>query len=112
MSKLCVGHFGHAFRNRVSPNRTGRDAGKSGEVLKVIPKETRAVVRGVNMVKRHQRQTAQQEGGIISKEAWIDVSNVAFFDAELGRPVKIGFRMVDGKKVRFNKKTGAVLEQA
>jgi|NOAtaT_7_FD_contig_31_1640123_length_899_multi_6_in_0_out_0_2 large subunit ribosomal protein L24 len=90
----------------------GKDAGRVGKVLRVRPEDRHVTVEGVAVVKRHAKPTNGQTGGIISKEAWIDVSNVAFFDAELGRPVKIGFRMVDGKKVRFNKKTGAVLEQA
>ena len=90
---------------------TGRDAGKSGEVLKVIPKETRAVVRGVNMVKRHQRQTAQQEGGIISKEATIHLSNLAIADPKDGKPTRVGFKVLeDGRKVRFAKRSGEVID--
>ncbi|MCZ8102498.1 MAG: 50S ribosomal protein L24 [Burkholderiales bacterium] len=90
---------------------TGRDAGKSGEVLKVIPKETRAVVRGVNMVKRHQRQTAQQEGGIISKEATIHLSNLAVADPKDGKPTRVGFKVLeDGRKVRFAKRSGDLID--
>ena len=90
---------------------TGRDAGKSGEVLKVIPKETRAVVRGVNMVKRHQRQTAQQEGGIISKEATIHLSNLAVADPKDGQPTRVGFKVLeDGRKVRFAKRSGDLID--
>jgi len=90
---------------------TGRDAGKSGEVLKVIPKETRAVVRGVNMVKRHQRQTAQQEGGIISKEATIHLSNLAIADPKDGKPTRVGFKVLeDGRKVRFAKRSGDLID--
>ena len=87
---------------------TGRDAGKSGEVLKVIPKETRAVVRGVNMVKRHQRQTAQQEGGIISKEMPIPFSNVLLICEACGAAARLGARYLDnGAKERYCKKCGA-----
>ena len=90
---------------------TGRDAGKSGEVLKVIPKETRAVVRGVNMVKRHQRQTAQQEGGIISKEDTIHLSNLAVADPKDGKPTRVGFKVLeDGRKVRFAKRSGDLID--
>jgi large subunit ribosomal protein L24 len=90
---------------------TGRDKGKSGEVLKVIPKETRAVVRGVNMVKRHQRQTAQQEGGIISKEATIHLSNLAVADPKDGKPTRVGFKVLeDGRKVRFAKRSGDLID--
>ncbi len=90
---------------------TGRDAGKTGEVLKVIPKETRAVVRGVNMVKRHQRQTAQQEGGIISKEATIHLSNLAIADPKDGKPTRVGFKVLeDGRKVRFAKRSGDLID--
>jgi large subunit ribosomal protein L24 len=86
---------------------TGRDKGRSGEVLQVIPKEDRAVVRGVNMVKRHQRQSAQQEAGIISKEATIHLSNLAFADPRDGKPTRVGFKILeDGRKVRFAKRSG------
>ena len=93
---------------------TGRDKGKSGEVLKVIPKEDRAVVRGVNMVKRHQRQTAQQEGGIISKESTIHLSNLALADPKDGKPTRVGFKFVgegdDRKEVRVAKRSGVEID--
>ncbi|MBN9266145.1 MAG: 50S ribosomal protein L24, partial [Hyphomicrobium sp.] len=80
----------------------GRDKGKHGEVIKVIPKENRALVRGVNMVRRHQKQTAASEGGIISKEATIDLSNLALEDPRDGKPTRVGFKFLeDGRKVRF-----------
>jgi len=86
---------------------TGRDKGKSGEVVQVMPKEERALVRGVNLVRRHQRQTAQQEGGIISKEAPIHLSNLAHEDPKDGKPTKVGFKVLDdGRKVRFAKRSG------
>ncbi len=89
---------------------TGRDKGRSGEVIKVMPKENRALVRGVNMVSRHQRQTAQQEGGIIRKEAPIHLSNVALADPTTGKPTKVGFKtLADGRKVRFAKSSGETI---
>ncbi len=85
---------------------TGRDVGRSGEVIQVMPKEGRALVRGVNLVKKHQKQTQNQEGGIISKEAAIQLSNLAFADAD-GKATRVGFRILeDGRKVRFAKSTG------
>ncbi|WP_293868773.1 50S ribosomal protein L24 [uncultured Alsobacter sp.] len=90
---------------------TGRDAGKSGEVVQVLPKETRAIVRGVNLVKKHQRQTAQQEGGIISKEATIHLSNIAIADPKDGKPTRVGFKVLeDGRKVRFAKRSGDLID--
>jgi large subunit ribosomal protein L24 len=91
---------------------TGRDKGKRGEVISVMPKENRALVRGVNVVRRHQRQSASQEGGIISKEAPIQVSNLAIEDPSDGRPTRVGFRMLeDGRKVRFAKRSGEVIPE-
>ncbi len=81
---------------------TGRDKGRSGEVIEVRPSDARALVRGVNMVKRHQKQTAQQEGGIISKELPIHLSNLAVADPKDGKPTRIGFKVLtDGKRVRI-----------
>jgi large subunit ribosomal protein L24 len=88
---------------------TGKDKGRTGEVLQVLPKEDRAVVRGINMVKRHQRQTQTQEAGIINKEASIHLSNVAIV-AKDGKPTRVGFSVVDGKKVRVAKRTGDVID--
>ena len=85
----------------------GRDKGKSGEVIEVRPKEDRALVRGVNMVRRHQRQSASQEGGIISKEGPIHLSNIALEDPKDGKPTRVGFKILaDGKKVRIAKRSG------
>ena len=90
----------------------GRDKGKQGEVIKVIPKENRALVRGVNMVRRHQRQSATVEGGIISKEATIELSNLALEDPKDGKPTSVGFKfLADGKKVRFAKRSGEVIPE-
>ena len=71
---------------------SGRDKGKSGEVLEVRPAEGRAVVRGVAMIKKHQRQTQNQQGGIISKEGTIDLSNLAIADPKDGKPSRVGFK--------------------
>jgi len=90
---------------------TGRDKGKKGEVFQVMPKDGRALVRGVNVVRKHQRQTAQQEGGIIAKEVPIHVSNLALEDPKDGKPTRVGFkRLDDGRKVRFAKRSGEVIE--
>jgi len=85
----------------------GRDRGKTGEVLQVLPKENRAVVRGVNLVRRHQRQTPNAQGGIITKEMSIHISNISLVDGTSGKPTRVGFRMTDdGRKVRFAKRSG------
>jgi len=90
---------------------TGRDKGKRGEILKMLPKENRAIVQGVNQVRRHQRQTAQQEGGIIVKEAPINLSNLAIEDPKDGSATRVGFRILDdGRKVRFAKGSGEVID--
>jgi len=90
---------------------TGRDKGRTGEVVQVLPKEERAVVRGVNLVKRHQRQTAQQEGGIVSKEASVHLSNIAVADPKDGKPTRVGFKTLDdGRKVRFAKRSGDLID--
>ena len=87
---------------------TGKDKGRTGEVLQVMPKEDRALVRGINMVKRHQRQTQTQEAGIINKEASIHLSNLAIA-AKDGKPTRVRFEDRDGKKVRVAVKSGEVL---
>ncbi|MCB8836847.1 50S ribosomal protein L24 [Aurantimonas sp. VKM B-3413] len=85
----------------------GKDKGRSGEVMKMMPKDDKALVRGVNMVKRHQRQTASQEAGIISKEAPIHLSNLAVADPKDGKATRIGFKILeDGTKVRVAKRSG------
>ncbi|MFO1167056.1 MAG: 50S ribosomal protein L24 [Rhodoblastus sp.] len=90
---------------------TGRDKGRSGEVVRVMPAEERAIVRGVNMVKRHQRQTMQSEGGIISKEASVHLSNLALTDPKDGKPTRVGFKVLeDGRKVRFSKRSGDLID--
>jgi large subunit ribosomal protein L24 len=90
---------------------TGRDKGRTGEVIEVRPVEGRALVRGINMVKRHQKQTAQQEGGIISKEGSIHLSNLAVADPKSGKPTRVGFKvMKDGKRVRVAKRSGVEID--
>ncbi len=90
---------------------TGKDKGRTGEVLAVMPKEDRAVVRGLNMVKRHQRQTQTQEGGIITKEAPIHMSNLALEDPKDGKPTRVGYKFLkDGRKVRFARRSGEVID--
>ena len=90
---------------------TGRDKGRTGEVIEVRPSEDRALVRGVNLVKRHQKQTANQEGGIISKEAAVHLSNIALADPKDGKPTRVGFKVLtDGKKVRVAKRSGVEID--
>jgi large subunit ribosomal protein L24 len=92
----------------------GRDKGRTGEVIEMRREDGRVLVRGVNMVKRHQRQTAAQEGGIVSKEASIHISNVALADPKDGRPTRVGFKLVgkgdDRKKLRFAKRSGVEID--
>nr|WP_321444198.1 50S ribosomal protein L24 [uncultured Cohaesibacter sp.] len=89
----------------------GKDKGKSGEIVQVMPAEERALVRGINMVKRHQRQTQAQEGGIINKEAPIHLSNLALADPKDGKPTRVGFTVKeDGTKVRVAKRSGDVID--
>jgi len=90
---------------------TGRDKGRDGEVIKVNPKANTALVRGLNMVKRHQKQTQNQASGIITKEAPIDLSNLAIADPKDGKPTRVGFRINDdGNKVRVAKRSGEVID--
>jgi len=89
----------------------GRDKGRSGEVLQVLPKIERAVVSGVNVVKRHQRQTVKQEAGIVSKELAIHLSNLALVDPKDGKPTRVGFKILDdGRKVRVAKHSGELID--
>lgn len=89
---------------------TGRSKGQIGEVLNVNPTENRALVQGVNMVKRHQRPTQVAEGGIIEKEAPIHLSNIAMIDPKDDKATRVGFKVVDGKKVRIAKRSGEALD--
>jgi large subunit ribosomal protein L24 len=88
----------------------GKDKGRSGEVLRVIPKDEKAIVRGINVVVRHQRQTQAQQGGLVRKEAPIHLSNIALADPKDGKPTRVGFQIqADGKKVRVAKRSGEVI---
>jgi len=90
---------------------TGRDRGRTGEVIRVMPAEQRALVRGVNIVKRHQRQSPQQDGGIISKESSVHLSNLALADPKDGKPTRVGFKLLpDGRKVRLAKRSGVEID--
>lgn len=91
---------------------TGRSKGKTGEVLKVMPKENRAIVQGVNMVKRHTRPTQASGGGIVEKEGSIHISNLAHVDPKSGQATRVGFRILaDGRKVRFAKRSGEMIDR-
>ena len=90
---------------------TGRDKGKKGEVLKVMPEEGRVLVSGINMIKRHTKQSAREQGGIVTKEAAVHISNVAHVDPKTGEATRVGFKnLADGRKVRFAKKSGEVID--
>ena len=90
---------------------SGDDKGKSGEVVKAMPKEGKVVVSGVNLVKRHTKPSQTTPGGIVTKEAPIHVSNVALVDAKSGKAIKVGYKTVDGKKVRVARKSGEVIDK-
>jgi large subunit ribosomal protein L24 len=91
---------------------TGRDKGKSGEIIAVDRETMRVTVRGVNMVKRHQRQTATAQAGIVEKELSLHVSNVALRDPKTKKPTRVGFKTLgDGRKVRVARKSGEVLDK-
>ena len=93
---------------------SGRDKGRSGEVIEVQPRAERALVRGINMVKRHQKQTGAQEGGIISKEAPVHLSNLALADPKDGKPTRVGFKFVgegeSRRKLRVAKRSGVEID--
>ena len=104
--------FGHKIKkNDEVIVISGRDKGKKGSVLLVLPKKDRVIVQGVNMVKRHTRPTAAQSGGIVEKELPIHVSNVALVDPDGGKPTRVGFRVLeDGRKVRLAKRSGEMID--
>ena len=87
----------------------GKDKGKTGQVLQVIPDESKALVQGINLVRRHTKQTASQDAGIFTKEAPIHLSNLAVADAN-GKASRVGFQIKDGTKVRVAKSTGDVID--
>ncbi len=91
---------------------TGRDRGKRGEVLRVLPDKGRAVVQGVNMVVKHRRGTAQGPGGVEEIEAAVHLSNLAHIDPETDKPTRVGFRVLeDGRKVRFARGSGVTIDR-
>ena len=90
---------------------SGRDKGRSGEVIEVRKTQDRALVRGIHMVKRHQKQSASQDGGIIAKESSVHLSNLALADPKDGKPTRVGFKFrADGKKIRIAKRSGAEID--
>jgi len=90
---------------------TGKDKGRKGEIMQMMPKEGKAIVQGVNMIKRHQRQSANQEAGIVNREAAIQVSNLALVDPKDGSATRVGFKIMDdGRKVRVAKRSGEVID--
>jgi large subunit ribosomal protein L24 len=91
--------------------RTGRDKGKSGSVLRVIPSESRVVVQGVNVVKRHTKPRAGQPGGMVEKEMSIHISNVALVDPKDQKPTRVGFKFVEGRKLRFAVRSGEMIDR-
>jgi len=90
---------------------TGRDKGKSGEVLRVFPTESRLVVQGVHIARRHTRQSMGNPGGIVEKELTIHISNVAHVDPASGKPTRVGYKTVGGRKLRFARRSGEVLDK-
>ena len=90
---------------------TGRDKGKTGEILKVLPKKHRVIIQGVNKVKRHTRPTNTSPGGVLDIEATIDVSNLSHLDPKDDTPTRVGFKLLkDGRKVRFSKRSGEIID--
>ena len=89
---------------------TGREKGKRGEILKVLREENRVVVQGVNMAQRHQKQSMQQEGGIVQKELAIHVSNVALIDPKTDKHTRVGYKMDGERKVRVARRSGEALD--
>ena len=89
----------------------GKDKGRQGEILEVKPKEGKAIVKGVNVIKRHQRQSANTEAGIVTREAAIQLSNLALVDPKEGGATRVGFKIMDdGRKVRIAKRSGEVID--
>ena len=89
---------------------TGKDKGKSGSILSILPKKNRAIVKGVNMVKKHQKPSKQSGGGIIEKELSTHLSNLAFISIKDSKKTKIGYKLEKNKKIRFEKKTGEIIQ--
>jgi len=90
---------------------TGRDKGRTGEIVKALPRENRVIVSGINMVKRHTRASATSSGGIVEKEASIHASNVAHIDPKDNKATRVGFKIIDGDRKRVAKRSGEVIDQ-
>jgi len=90
---------------------TGREKGKTGKIVKVFPDDETVLVQGLNMVKRHTRPTQGRPGGIVEKEAPIHVSNVALIDPKDRKPTKVGYKTVDGRKLRFARRSGEMIDR-
>lgn len=91
---------------------TGRDKGKTGDVLKVLRRENRVIVQGVNVVKRHTRPSSRQAGGIVEKELPIQVSNIALVDPDSDAPTRVGYKFLEGgRKVRFARRSGEIIDR-
>jgi large subunit ribosomal protein L24 len=91
---------------------TGRDKGKTGQVLRVLPAESRVIVQGVNVAKRHTRPRMGDPGGIVEKELAIHISNVAHIDPQTRKPTRIGYKSLDdGRKVRFSRRSGEIIDR-
>ena len=91
---------------------TGRDKGKTGEVLRVLPADLRVIVQGINVAKRHARPRMGDPGGIIEKELTIHISNIAHIDPRSSKPTRIGYKHLDdGRKVRFARRSGEVIDR-
>ena len=95
----------------------GKDKGKSGDVIRVLPKDARVIVQGVNMVKRHTKPSRTDAGGIVEKEASVHISNVSHIDPKSGEPTRVGFRMTEPKgkgekpqKTRFARRSGEIID--
>lgn len=92
--------------------RTGKDKGKKGEILRMLPQKNRALVTGINMVKRHTKATQTSPGGIVEKEASIDLSNIAHVDPKDDKPTRVGIKSLkDGRKVRYAKRSGEIIDK-
>ncbi len=90
---------------------TGKDKGRTGEIIRMMPKEGKALVQGINMIKRHQRQSPAQEAGIINREAAVRLSNIALVDPKDGKATRVGFKIMDdGRKVRVAKRSGETID--
>jgi large subunit ribosomal protein L24 len=91
---------------------SGRDKGRTGEVLRVIPADSRAVVQGVNVARRHTKPRMGEPGGILEKELSLHISNIAHIDPASGKPSRVGFKILaDGRKVRFARRSGEVIDR-